>query len=94
MEAYKRRMVIEYQELKERAEKLAAMLDKWGNGELDFMPKCPEYLLREQLATMKDYIGILQTRAKIEGVDLTADVDKAGWRNECSAVVSDGSSTE
>lgn len=55
------------------------MLDKWGNGELDFMPKCPEYLLREQLATMKDYIGILQTRAKIEGVDLTADVDKAGW---------------
>ena len=35
MEAYKRRMVIEYQELKERAEKLEAMLDKWENGELN-----------------------------------------------------------
>ena len=35
MEAYKRRMVIKYQELKERAEKLAAMLDKWENGELN-----------------------------------------------------------
>lgn len=79
MEAYKRRMVIEYQELKERAEKLAAMLDKWDKGTLDFTPTCPKYLLEKQLDVMKDYVGLLQTRAKIEDVDLTANVNKSGW---------------
>lgn len=84
MEAYKQRMIIEYRELKERADKLATMLDKWDKGTLDFTPTCPKYLLDKQLETMTEYIGILQTRAKIEGVDLNASVDdapveKAGW---------------
>ena len=71
MEAYKQMMIIEYRELKERADKLATMLDKWDKGTLDFTPTCPRYLLENQLETMKNYVGILQTRAKIEDVDLT-----------------------
>lgn len=64
MEAYKQGMVAEYQELKERAEKLAEMMDKWDKGTLDFTPTCPKYLLEKQLDVMKDYVGLLQTRAK------------------------------
>lgn len=85
MEAYKQRMIKEYRELKERADKLATMLDKWDKGTLDFTPTCPKYLLEKQLETMKDYVGILQTRAKLEDVDLNASADaaepaaKAGW---------------
>ena len=71
MEAYKKRMTIEYSELKDRTEKLAEMLDRWDKGTLDFTPTCPKYLLEKQLEVMKDYVGILQTRAKIEDVDLT-----------------------
>ena len=71
MEAYKKRMAIEYRELKERTDKLEKMLDKWDKGTLDFEPTCSWWLLENQLEAMKNYVGILQTRAKIEGVDLT-----------------------
>ena len=71
MEAYKKRMAIEYRELKERTDKLEAMLDKWNKGTLDFEPTCSWWLLENQLEAMKNYVGILQTRAKIEDVDLT-----------------------
>lgn len=74
MEAYKQRMIVEYRELKERADKLAAMLDKWDKGALDFTPTCPKYLLDKQLEKMQEYAGILQTRAKLEDVDLNASV--------------------
>ena len=85
MEAYKTRMIIEYHALKKRTDKLAEMLDRWDKGTLDFTPTCPKYLLEKQLETMKDYVGILQTRAKLEDVDLNASADaaapaaKAGW---------------
>lgn len=74
MEDYKQRMIIEYRELKERADKLATMMDKWDKGTLDFTPTCPKYLLEKQLETMREYVGILQTRAKIEDVDLTEEL--------------------
>lgn len=74
MEAYKTRMAIEYHELKDRTEKLAEMLDRWDKGTLDFTPTCPKYLLEKQLEVMRDYVGILQTRAKIEDVDLTDEM--------------------
>lgn len=70
MEEYKKRMVIEYRELKERTDKLEAMLDKWNKGTLDFEPTCSWWLLENQLEVMKNYVGILQTRAKIEDIDL------------------------
>lgn len=84
MEAYKQRMIIEYEELKIRIWKLGAMMDKWEHGDLDFTPTCPKYLLDKQLETMEEYAGILQTRAKIEDVDINASVahaptEKAGW---------------
>ena len=77
MEAYKVRVAIEYGELEERTDKLEKMLDKWNKGTLDFEPTCPKYLLEKQLEAMKDYAGILQTRAKIEDVDLS----EAGWES-------------
>lgn len=82
MEAYKQRMIKEYRELKERADKLATMLDKWDKGTLDFTPTCPKYLLDKQLETMQEYAGILQTRAKLEDVDLNASVDAAAPETE------------
>jgi len=75
MEAYKIRMAIEYRELKERTDKLEKMLDKWDKGTLDFEPTCSWWwLLKNQLEVMKNYVGILilQTRAKIKDIDLTA----------------------
>lgn len=74
MEAYKTRMIIEYRELKDRTDKLEKMLDRWNKGMLDFEPTCPKYLLEKQLDAMRDYVGILQTRAKIEDVDLTGEM--------------------
>jgi DNA-directed RNA polymerase subunit RPC12/RpoP len=71
MEAYKKRMAIEYRELKERTDKLEKMLDKWDKGTLDFEPTCSWWLLENQLEVMKNYVEILQIRAKIEDIDLT-----------------------
>ena len=73
MEEYKKRMVIEYKELKERTDKLEIMLNRWCNGTLNFTPTCPKWLLEKQLDVMKDYVGILETRAEIEDVELEAD---------------------
>lgn len=71
MEAYKERMVKEYWELHERAEKLGAMLEKWTKGELNFEPSCPYDLLASQLCAMNIYLNILKKRAEIENIDLT-----------------------
>lgn len=72
MEAYKKRMLKEYFELKERTVKLGNMLEKWGNGELDFEPSCPFDLLSSQLCAMNIYLNILKLRAEIENIDLEA----------------------
>ena len=70
MEDYKQRMVSEYKELKERAEKLGNMLLDYEYGELDFEPACPIKLLETQWHTMNAYIAILEQRAEIEGIEL------------------------
>lgn len=70
MEAYKQRMVNEYNELKERTEKLGKLLDKHLYGELDFGLNCPVALLESQYYTMQAYLSILVQRAEIEGVPL------------------------
>lgn len=67
---YKIRMVEEYQELKERYQKLHRMIVKYDAGTLDFKPTCPIDLLREQKATMGKYLNILEIRAEIEDVVL------------------------
>ena len=68
---YKDRMVIEYFDLKERVQKLTAMLDRWQRGMLDFTPKNSPDILNAQLDVMRAYARILSERAGVEGVDLT-----------------------
>ena len=68
---YKGRMKAEYKELKDRYDKLHKMLVKYDAGKLEFTPNCPIELLKEQAAVMGRYLYILETRALIEGVDLS-----------------------
>ena len=68
---YKDRMVIEYFDLKERARKLTAMLDRWPLGTLEFTPKSSPDLLNAQLDVMHAYLRILGERARVENVELT-----------------------
>jgi hypothetical protein len=67
---YKERMKAEYHQLKDRHEKLCAILDKHKEGTLDFTPDTPIYILEEQAECMQKYMVILERRAKIEGVTL------------------------
>ena len=67
---YQERYKAEYYQLKIRAEKLSAMLEKYKAGTLNFTPSCSYELLFEQLIYMRGYMRILQERAKIESVAL------------------------
>ena len=67
---YKERFKAEYQQVVIRYRKLAAMLEKWGNGELNFTPTCPRSTYNMQVRAMTDYIAVLEARAVMEGVDL------------------------
>ena len=67
---YKARYKAEYYQLKIRSEKLAAMLEKYKAGKLDFTPSCSYELLYEQLIYMRGYMRILEKRAKIENVEV------------------------
>lgn len=75
MEGHKKRMADEYQELGTRMVKLQNILTKHANGELGFELACPVELLKEQLSVMRKYMGILEQRAKIEGVALSLVVE-------------------
>lgn len=70
MEAYKKRMVAEYQELKDKYDKLHRMCVKHDAGKLDFELSCPIDLLKRQKAVMGEYLNILEIRAEIEDVKL------------------------
>ncbi len=70
MQPWEERFVKEETELRERARKLDVMLEKLARRESDFEPKCPTFLLSEQLKAMKRYDEILRARAKIEGIQL------------------------
>lgn len=67
---YKERFKAEYQQVAIRYRKLAAMLKKWDNGELNFTPSCPRSTYNMQVRAMTDYIAVLEARAVMEGVDL------------------------
>ena len=49
------------------------MLNRWDNGELDFVPTCPRITYNMQIKAMTDYIAVLEARAVRE------DVDLEGW---------------
>ena len=67
---YKERFKAEYQQVVIRYRKLAAMLEKWDNGELNFAPTCPRRTYNMQVRAMTDYIAVLEARAVMEGVEL------------------------
>ena len=75
MEPWKERFINEYNELKDRTEKLAAMLEKYQSGTLDFTPNCSFNLLHEQLVYMTQYLRVLRERAQIEKLDVEGSVD-------------------
>lgn len=67
---YKVRFEAEYLQLKIRRDKLAAMVEKYAAGTLDFTPTCSIELLRDQLAAMDKYLDILWVRSTLEKVRL------------------------
>jgi hypothetical protein len=67
---YKERFKAEYIELSIRKIKLRDMLEKYKAGTLDFKPSCSYDLLHEQYIYMNNYAKVLETRAKIENIDL------------------------
>lgn len=69
-ENYKDRFKAEYIQLKNRYEGLKRMTDNWDNGTLNFTPTCPRATYNFQLRAMKEYLDILEVRAKIEGINL------------------------
>ena len=67
---YKERFRAEYYQLKIRHDKLKTMVHKWDKGELNFVPTCPRKTYDAQLATMMNYLAVLEYRAKLEKVEL------------------------
>lgn len=67
---YRERFAAEYYQLEIRYTKLNAMVEKWDKGELNFTPTCPRATYDFQLKAMKEYLGVLQIRAKIENIEL------------------------
>ena len=69
-EDYKDRFKAEFIQTAVRVEKLESMIEKYENGTLQFKPTCPVDLLKLQLRYMKDYLTILEARAKIEKIKI------------------------
>lgn len=67
---FKERFKAEYVQLTTRASGLAAMLKKYKEGTLSFIPRCSYELLHKQLIHMESYIKDLEERAEVEGIDL------------------------
>lgn len=67
---WQNRMKDEYWTLRHRRDALHSMLIRLRAGTLNFTPKCPASLLREQEDVMNEYLDILEARAEIEGVEL------------------------
>ncbi|MCR4812168.1 MAG: hypothetical protein K5867_06195 [Bacteroidales bacterium] len=67
---YKERMKAEYYHVQNRRENLEAVLKLWDSGKLPFVPDCPRSIYDLQLRTMKDYMAILEARAKMENIVL------------------------
>ena len=70
MEDWKERVRAEYQQVKERYEKLHKMIVKYDAGTLDFTPNCSLDLLNWQARAMGEYLYVLEIRAEIEKIDL------------------------
>ena len=67
---YKKRFKAEYIQLKNRYEGLNRFISVLDNGALSFTPPCPRATYNFQLRAMKEYLDILEVRAKIENIYL------------------------
>lgn len=67
---YRDRFVAECRQLRIRTKGLARLIRRWDRGELDFKPTVPRDVLVRQLDVMREYMGILERRAALEGIDL------------------------
>ena len=67
---YKERFKAEYYQLKIRRTKLEQMVCKYNDGTLGFTPTCPMEIFSKQLNAMKQYMDILEERAKLEKIEL------------------------
>lgn len=67
---YKTRLVAEYNELKDRYNKLHRILIKLDAGTCEFTPSCSVDLLKKQALIMREYMNILEIRAQVEKIDL------------------------
>ena len=68
---YKERFRAEYYQTVIRYGKLKNMLDRWDNGNLNFVPTCPRSIYNMQIRAMSDYITVLEARAVMEDIDLS-----------------------
>lgn len=67
---YKDRFRAEYYQLVTRLRKLVETITMYETGELDFEPTCPIDVLRDQVASMRNYQAVLQHRAMLENISL------------------------
>ena len=66
---YNNRFTAEYCQLDIRIKKLQAMLKKYRDNELDFVPSCSYELLSKQLEAMIQYRDCLLERSIIEDIN-------------------------
>ena len=67
---YKARMVEEFNQLRDRANKLEKIIRKYTANKLDFVPTCSFTLLKKQHDAMLEYMECLKQRAILEDIDL------------------------
>lgn len=63
-----------------RSDRLAAMLENWDAGTLDFTPTVPREVYDRQMEGMRLYMQTLREQARIEGIK----IPDALWINETS----------
>ncbi len=67
---YKKRFIAEYWQVRLRYEKLKSMIRDWDSDRLNFKPTCPRYMYDMQLKAMYEYLDVLETRARLEEIEL------------------------
>ena len=69
-DSYVARFQAEYWQTRIRYEKLKQMIQRYLDRTLPFVPRCPIEILRGQQNAMGHYLNMLETRARVEKIDL------------------------
>lgn len=67
---YRDRFKAEYLQLKIRYLKIKDLISKFEENKLNFTPDTPIKILKDQLKCMREYLEILELRAKFENISL------------------------